>query len=261
MNNSDLYEKGFPHEVKKALDNYVYAYYEPDPDKQVPFYIGRGKDNRVFDHLKDPNKSEKADKINELKKLGKMPVIKILRHSLTQDQAKVVEAVAIDLLGVDNLTNKVKGSGSREFGTTTPEELCRRYNPEEVEIKEKAILITINKAYYPSISPRELYEYTRSSWKLGEVNKKLVEYAFSMYKSTILEVYKIKGWFRGGEIFGGGDENHEREENDRWEFVGKIAPIDIREKYVGKVLAKTQRTQWGAQNPIRYLNIKNADIE
>ncbi len=40
----------------ELLQNYVYAYYDPDvyeetKGKCLPFYIGKGIENRAFDHL------------------------------------------------------------------------------------------------------------------------------------------------------------------------------------------------------------------
>lgn len=55
------------------LGYYVYIY--SDPDTKVPFYIGKGKGNRCFNHLFLENDSEKVAKIQEILKKGKDPII------------------------------------------------------------------------------------------------------------------------------------------------------------------------------------------
>lgn len=41
----------FSKETINALKYYVYVYSDPDTNK--PFYVGKGKENRVFNHLND----------------------------------------------------------------------------------------------------------------------------------------------------------------------------------------------------------------
>ena len=45
--------------------------------------------------------------------------IDILRHGLTPEEALVVESAAIDLLGLDDLANRVRGQHSRDLGRTS----------------------------------------------------------------------------------------------------------------------------------------------
>ena len=97
----------FPPKVREKLKYYVYLYV--DPRTNVPFYIGKGKGDRAFSHLKGTSESAKAKVISELNKLGKKPRIEILKHGLSEEQALLVEATAIDLLDVKKLTNVHKG--------------------------------------------------------------------------------------------------------------------------------------------------------
>jgi len=244
--------RSFSPKVRTALKHYVYAYYDPRTER--PFYIGQGHGNRVFAHLHEDSDKEKVQVIRELEALGLEPEIRILRHGLTAAEAKLVEAVAIDLLGIDNLTNEVRGHYSRQFGNMSLDEIIRIYDAEEVDIKVPAILIRINRAYRSDMSPRELYELTRSAWVVSRAKCDKVQYAMSVYQGVIMEVYEIAGWFQGGATFGD-DVHGERDENTslRLEFVGRIAE-DIRSQYVGRSVAHILKR--GAQNPIQYVNVK-----
>lgn len=244
--------KSFSSKVRAALKYYVYAYYDPRTKK--PFYIGQGQDNRVFAHLRDESDKEKVHVIRELEALGMEPEIRILRHGLNAAGAKLVESVAIDLLGVDNLTNEVRGHHSRRFGNMSIDEIIRLYDAEKVDIEVPAILIRINTTYRPGMTRRELYEMTRTSWVVSATRCEKVRYAMPVYQGVILEVYEIATWLPGGAVFA--EDFHEGRDLDktaeRREFVGRIAK-DIRHRYVGKSVAHIWKQ--GAQNPIRYVNI------
>ncbi|WP_313030786.1 GIY-YIG nuclease family protein [Soonwooa sp.] len=68
----------FPKNVIENLKNYVYIYSDPITEKM--FYVGKGKGNRVFDHLKDKKECEKVTYLNELLEKGLQPKIEILIH-------------------------------------------------------------------------------------------------------------------------------------------------------------------------------------
>ena len=59
----------FSSKTIKELGYYVYVY--SDPDTHKPFYVGKGKANRVFDHLKDTKESEKVKTQEEIKEFIK----------------------------------------------------------------------------------------------------------------------------------------------------------------------------------------------
>ena len=104
----------FSKKTSEALGSYVYVY--SDPDTKKPFYVGKGKGNRVFDHLNDNSESAKCLRIQEIRSRGKEPLIEILAHGLDDDTALKVEAAAIDLIGIDNLTNIQRGHDSSSYG-------------------------------------------------------------------------------------------------------------------------------------------------
>lgn len=129
---------------------------------------------------------------------------------------------------------------------------------ETIVIDEPVITININREYQPNMSADDLYNVTRSAWKLRKERADRARYAFALYRGTILEVYEIDRWVAGGttsnqfwqdRLKRRGDVHHPAQYAGRYEFVGKVAPEHIRKKYVGKRMPVAQ-----AQNPIRYFN-------
>jgi len=94
--------------VSSKLKNYVYMY--SDPMTKDPFYVGRGKGNRVFDHLKN-TQTDVFKRIEQIRKEnGAEPLIEILIHGLDENTAKKVESAVIDLIGKEKLVNKQLGT-------------------------------------------------------------------------------------------------------------------------------------------------------
>ena len=238
----------FSTKVRSQLKSYVYAYIDPRTERT--FYIGQGKNNRTFDHLTDDKDSDKVRTIKELDALGIKPAISILRHGLTEEEAKLVESVCIDFAGLGNLSNGVKGKYSKKFGRASVEELTRRYDAPPIVPTEKCIAININQTYVPGMTDRQIYECTRGIWPLGD-DKDQAEYALAVYQDVILEAYTIKGWHRAGDIFS----ERAYEPTERYEIVGNISQ-QLSLKYKGKSLSGL--FSGGKQFPVRYFNIKNA---
>jgi uncharacterized protein len=235
-------------EVAKILKSYVYIYIDPRNGK--PFYIGKGKGNRLFSHLRTQSDIEKKKvaKISEIRRNGKEPRIEILRYGLSDLEAHLVEAASIDLIGKARLTNLMAGHHEGSFGRITSQRVISMLTAKKVKVKHKAILITINKLYRSDMSPEELYEVTRGIWKVGEINRNKVEFAMALYQGIVLEVYRIKQWYPAGTLkYKTRDTSHFKN-SGRWEFSGSIAK-DVREEYIEFSVGKA------GQNPIRYVNI------
>src|SRR5688572_1020267 len=104
-------------EVAKILKSYVYVYIDPRNGK--PFYIGRGKGNRIFSHLSEKSEANKVRQIEEIRDDGKEPRIEVLRYGLSDIEASLVEAASIDLIGKARLTNLMAGHHEGSFGRIT----------------------------------------------------------------------------------------------------------------------------------------------
>lgn len=238
----------FPTAVSHELSHYVYLYI--DPRDESVFYVGKGQGNRAFAHLKDGKESAKVKRIKEVEAAEEHVRIEILVHGLDEKTALKVEASVIDLLGPDNLTNKVRGYQSRSHGRMKVEQITGLYTRGEANITEPSMLIRINKLYRHTMSPTELYEATRGYWRVGPVRNK-VRLAMAIYDGIIREVYEVETWFEAGKTFSNRKEDASKSRG-RWEFVGRIADEKIRKKY----LYRSAAHQLENQNPIRYLNIK-----
>ena len=122
--------------AEKEKKYYVYALI--DPLKNVPFYIGKGTNNRIRDHFKgfeqdtesniefiediednemqmmneDTTESEKRQRLSELFSIGYefTDIARIIAVNLSEESAFAIETLLIKTVyGFDNLTNQVHG--------------------------------------------------------------------------------------------------------------------------------------------------------
>lgn len=223
--------------VAKKLKNYVYALCELHGDgRKTIFYIGRGTGSRCLQHLKTKDEKLKK-KIDELRKSKKL-LIDILRHGLDAEVAKVVEATCIDLLPRSNLENKIKGFGAA-LGRSTLEEVQELYqdDPLIVLANHAGLAFNLNKTYRSSMSDVELLEATRGTWARVPRAPEL-KYAYATYNGIVKEVYEIRYWLPAGtqQYFFRDRKLGDERLKKRYEFVGAIAPNEIRSRYKGKLI-------------------------
>ena len=218
---------------------YVYAFYDINDLSKKPFYIGKGKSARCLDHIKNPDDSLKSARIKELLASNSLG-IDILRHGMDEPTAKLVEATCIDLLGVGELTNKVRGSSSL-MGRITIDALQHLLLKEETEIapEHAGLAFLLNSTYKSGMSPLELYEATSGTWKNVPKDDRL-NFAYATYGGLIMEVYEIQCWLKAGSQQYFTRVMNNDPETKRVEFVGRIAAKEIRELYVGKLIKKSR---------------------
>lgn len=228
--------KEFSEAVIERIGYYVYIL--KDPRNASFFYVGKGKGNRLFQHvqcaLENATENDKYNLICEIHKEGKEVEHFILRQGLEEKLSLEIESTVIDLLGIENLTNSIKGHDTWERGLKTVDEVFQHYDAKAVTFDEPCIIININRLFTRGISAQKLYDSTRSSWIVGNRRDK-AKFAIASYRGLVREVYEIEKWDPNG---------------DRWEFNGKVADDKIRDKYLNQSLENYIKK--GGQNPIRY---------
>lgn len=231
-------------DIKKLLGAYVYLYV--DPRNNQVFYIGKGKGNRLLQHLWEEGTSEKNQRSEELKAIGEKPRIELLRYSLSESEARLVEAAAIDLIGKTNLTNQVRGGDGKSYGRMKFEDLMKINTAKPVTVRHRALAETINKLYRSDMSDLELYEATRGIWKVGK-RREHVEVVMAVFQGIVREVYRPHQWYPAGTTDYETRTFEPKDTTGRWEFIGEVA-CDVRGEYIDFSIGK------GTQNPIRYFN-------
>jgi len=227
----------------RDLKSYVYVYCEiTDENKRIPIYIGKGKSARFFSHLNDLSdlsilKNKKIYSLLSENKLG----IDLLAYGLDDQIALTVESACIDLMGINNLTNIVRGQGDN-VKRVPLNELTNLLTEKTIRVapEHKGVSILINRDYRPTFGDLEIFEITRGIW-----TKKMVtisqdaKYAYATFKGVVKEVYEIHSWVPAGtqEYFTRSLDTM-RLEKARWEFVGRKASQELRDLYVGKIIER-----------------------
>ena len=147
MNKYEISE--FPKEVIDEIQYYVYRLI--DPRNGETFYVGKGKGNRVFQHMKGALSPKEIDEINDkiqtiraINAAG-LDVIHIIhRHGMDEQTAFEVEAAVID--AYPEVTNIMGGMRSNDFGPMNAIEIINKYAAEEAVFEHNVLMITINKS-------------------------------------------------------------------------------------------------------------------
>jgi hypothetical protein len=219
------------------LGYYNYALCELDENnRRIPFYIGKGKGERCLQHFKEIPADEKGERILKLIKSEKIS-IDILAYNIDEKTAFSIESVCIDLLGIENLNNKVRGHGA-DFKRLPIYELSSILMGEEVSVlnEHKGVAFLLEKTFDNSFGDLELLEHTRGIWRRKQPPD--VKYAFATFRGVVKEVYEIHSWVPAGtqEYF---TRNLDpKKAINRFEFVGKKAPDQVRDRYVGNLIQK-----------------------
>lgn len=247
-------------DIKTIQSLKFYVYILLDPETGIPFYVGKGKGNRVFDHLNDAKNgkpgTEKLDIIRKI--LSRDFEIKhlIVRHGLDEKTAYHIESSLIDTFREITVFNSfIKGNiqgglNSIENGLMSSEEIIRKYNALPLNsIPDNFVIININNSYKRASGEERIYEATKGIWRMNKNKLDSIKYVLSEYKGLIVEVFEVEKWYpierkynqgakrAGKKYFGYG-------------FRGGIAPETIRRLYINKTIAHKKKI--GSANPITY---------
>lgn len=235
----------FTSEVIRKLNWYVYRLI--DPRNGETFYVGKGKDNRVFSHIhaeKGLDGDELDNKIKRIREiqLGDFEVAHVVhRHGMDEKTAFEVEAALID--AYPGLTNIAGGAGSNDYGVMHAKEIIRRYAAEPAVFLHKALLISVNR----SATQISLYEATRYSWKISRSNALKAEVILATMQGLVVGAFVADDWLPATSANFPGREDVP----GRLGFVGREAPPEISQLYVGRRVPDEYRKR-GAANPIKY---------
>lgn len=106
-----------------------YVYRLVDPRTRKTFYIGKGKDKRCHDHVKQARRGGvgfKCDVIREIIAASLTVQIKIVREFEGEDEAFAYEKQLIDRIGLENLTNIMSGGREMSFAQVQTRSEMRR---------------------------------------------------------------------------------------------------------------------------------------
>jgi hypothetical protein len=95
-----------------------YVYQLIDPRNSKPFYVGKGKGERMYAHEREAEgKSHhpKCKVIREIKSLGYVIEYKIIKRFEDEEEAYLYEAQVILNIGLENLTNLMHGGNTKPY--------------------------------------------------------------------------------------------------------------------------------------------------
>lgn len=112
------------------MDTNYYTYMLVDPRSGAPFYVGKGKNRRCYQHVAEARttnrNSHKCNVIRKILSLGMEPVVKVVDSDLTESVAFELEEFLIQEIGRSDrhgglLTNKTNGGEGASGAIRTPE--------------------------------------------------------------------------------------------------------------------------------------------
>lgn len=250
-----------PEYMHDEVGYYVYGLIDPRDGK--PFYIGKGRGNRLFQHVNEALTTEdrstlKLDRIREIKHHDLDIPHVIYRHVLSEKEAFEVEAALIDAYGLgrdalSELTNVVGGHHGYR-GKMSVDDLIARYTLDEAVFDVPVVVVKLSRQFERQLSPEELYERSRGIWKANPQLHRNVNFAIPVSSGGVIrEVYRILRWFQV-DVSATEESALRRKGVDapsktmyRWMFDGAVDEV-MRERYVGRRVPDLE-----GQSPVRWL--------
>jgi hypothetical protein len=244
---SETSQTRIPFDTQHALGFYVYALRDPR-DGEV-FYVGKGKGERLLQHVTESGKnplSEKAKlkRIIEIETNGFKVEHLFLRTGLTEDVAFAIEQAVIDAFlanratsnGVSKLTNLVAGHEHHELGLASLETvLARHAKAKTPSIEEPVLVLKLNRLWEPDMNPEALLKVSQGVWGVGKEIREKAQIALVISFGIIRGVYEIDrdGWKPASKA----------KDKGKWIFTGRIPSDPKYSSLIGTDMGKQVRNQ------------------
>jgi hypothetical protein len=254
----------FPPEVQTALNYYVYRLI--DPRNGNTFYVGKGKGNRVFDHVKgslpsfknsvgdtgemrDEDEDDLSLKVRTIREIHAegLEVIHIIhRHGMDENTAFAVEAALIDTYTI--LANSAGGHGSADYGPMNAAQIVKAYGLPVIDsFDDRCLIIKIRQKTVEEYG--SVYEAVRSTWRLNKARAEQACFVLAVVNGVVEGVFTADGWYEttaeniaryGGVLWPG-----------RYAFYGREVDGAAKNRYLNKRIPDEYRREH-ASYPIRF---------
>lgn len=232
--------------VAKKLEYYVYRLI--DPRNGNTFYVGKGKGDRVLQHLKNAVEENEEDiislkksRIQSILNAGLEPMHIIHRHGLDEQTAFEVEGALID--AYPGLTNDQGGHNNADRGAMNLQQIKNLYElPSFPDLKVPAALINVNNIEDKS-TPEAIYRQVQGHWKVDTDRITKAELIVAVERGVSIGVFHPDKWYASEKVLG------------RKCFEGSIA-TNLWDHYVGPHGKRIEQPDYKhSQFPIRYVNL------
>lgn len=232
--------------VSEQLQYYVYRLI--DPRNGDTFYVGKGKGDRVIQHVKNAISEDENDvlslkesRIQSILNAGLEPMHIIHRHGMDEDTAFEVEGALVD--AYPGLTNDQGGHNNADRGAMSLQQIINIYElPNFPELLVPAALVNVNNIEDKS-TPEAIYRQVRGHWKVNSDRINRAELIVAVERGVAIGVFRPDRWYDSEKVLG------------RKCFEGSVAE-DLWDQYVGPHGKRIERLDYKhSQFPIRYVNL------
>lgn len=243
----------FPDDVVQKLGWYVYRLL--DPRNGETFYVGKGRGNQLFDHVRGAQASTvdedaadlKLQRIKDINAAGLEVLHIVHRHQIeTAEIAYQIEAAVMD--AYPGIANRAGGHGSGDYGCQHAKQIMAVYAAAPFVAVEPLILISIAKSYEDA--DKDIYDAVRGVWRISKTRAQAMRLVLAHVRGVIVGAYRPDRWVPA-------TREHfpwlEEPMPARIGFDGQPADPATWAHYVGKRVPDRYRER-GAANPVRFID-------
>jgi hypothetical protein len=248
---------GFPPGVADRLRSYVYLLIDPRTGR--PFYVGRGRGDHCYRHVRaarsspdggaGPDGTEDGagptgfpalDRIREAESTGRQVRVDILRYGLKGSEASLVASAARDALG---LHTDGGGPDQRRPASELGAHLAQRA---KFKPCHRVVLLRVG-----AMGADPSYEVARRNWRIGRRwtdlgSPRSPQWAVVVVGSLVASVYRIERWEPTPDAGVAGTARS----GARYSFVGTVDP-ELERRYRDRSVA--HYVGEGAPNQVTYV--------